>query len=273
MENVEKKWSELAWQLEGPVDRMPQLYSVLTGEGLDVARACQRYWQPGKNPNGEVIYPGLVSAVGANFPASAPEDLVELVKELTDAQTEYRLLVGRSGAAPTDRAQFVLSEIRATLTWVFDDGARSDQDQQLVALAEAHDAAHSQDDVAAALFEYAEMADRNRGAIAGVGGFDVGLIEEARALGQALREASAGPAEAQKPETRVALELRNRLGILLYERMQTARAAFRFVFRHHPDIARKASSTYERRVRTERRKRMQEQVETAVGAVESTGGA
>lgn len=272
MRNTKKKWAQLAWQIEGPVDRLPQLYAVLTGEGLDVARACMRYWQPGKNPNGAVIHPGLVSAVGAHFAATAPDDLVALVKELTDAQTHYRLLVGKGRAAPIDRAQWVLSEIRATLTWVFEGGAAGDQEQQLLALAEAHDAAQSQDAVAAALFEYAELAARNREAIQGVGGFDVAWIEEARALGQALREASAGPAEALKPEIRAALELRNRLGILLYNRMQTARAAFRFVFRHHPDIARKASSTYERR-RSERRRRRQEKAEDARGAAESSGKA
>jgi len=68
--------------------------------------------------------------------------------------------------------------------------------------------------------------------VAGLGGFDNALIDEASALAKRLREQSAGklvgePASAQK----AALELRNRIATLLCARMTQVRSAARFVFR------------------------------------------
>lgn len=58
--------------------------------------------------------------------------------------------------------------------------------------------------------------------------------------GQRQRELSAGTTE-PGPESDVseALQLRNRLAVLVYDRILMVRAAARFVFRAHPDIVKK----------------------------------
>jgi hypothetical protein len=179
---------------------------------------------------------------------------LELHDVLQAAQTRYQLLVSGPGAAPMERAQFVLSELRSTLEWYFDDNVKDEADAQLERLIESHDGAFSHDAVAAALFDFAALAEKHREAIAGLGGFDVALLDEAPTLALALRERSAGPAAVgPAPAENEALELRNRLGTLLYNRMQQVRLAARFVFRGHQAITREVTSAYARRQRAAHR--------------------
>ena len=69
-----------------------------------------------------------------------------------------------------------------------------------------------------------------------------------------LRERSAVRlTESSVNEQQAVLALRNRLITLLLDRMRRVRAAARYVFRNHPEIARRATSTYERRRRARSR--------------------
>lgn len=256
MNETAKNWVNEAWKLEEAPARLPRPFDVLSGEAVELARICLRHWEPALGETGQVIEPGLKSAVqvGGHFSATAPQDLIEITDALQAAQTEYRLLVDSPRVAPTERGQFLLSEIRATLQWLFDDGNDDVSDAQLVALGEAHDDALSQDAVAAALYDYAALAERHSARLQNLGGFDVANIPEAREVAQALREHSGGPTKRPaEPGVDAALELRNRLGSLLHHKVLTARAAMRFVFRHHPKIARQAGSAYERKARARRR--------------------
>jgi hypothetical protein len=92
---------------------------------------------------------------------------------LQAAQTRYQLLVTTPEAAPTERAQFILSELRATLEWHFGDNVLGEHDAQLARLIESHDTASAHDALAAALFDFAALAENHRAAIAGLGGFEV----------------------------------------------------------------------------------------------------
>lgn len=254
--NTIEKWNEKAWALGQFTASFGLPLHVLVGEALDVVRFAQRNWEAGVSPGGQEMRPGLKTAVGAgSFGEATVTELLELIDALQKAQSNYRLLVSGSKAAPTERAQFVLSEIRATLEWCFDDGERTDEDVQLENLALAHENALSQDALAAALFDYAELAARVADKLRGLGGFELGLIEEARALGQRLREQSAGPATlVPTPAEREALELRHRLATMVSERVARVRCAARFVYRRHPELAREVGSTYARRRRAAQRK-------------------
>lgn len=258
-----KKWEPQAWKIEQPLDRLPVPLHVAMGEAVDVARFCQRHWTPAQDEGGTVIRPGLASAVGnGTFTQNIVEEILELQAALQEAQTKYRLLVMAPESAPMERAQFVLSELRDTLDWLFDDGKDTDGDAQMAALADAHDGAISQDAVAAALFDYAELAERHRDKVQGLGGFDVRLIDEARKLSTDLREYSAGPPKTEAPTVQhQALDLRNRLATLLYDRMQRARSAARFVFRRHPELIRQVTSPYVRRQRAALRQQSEEEQE------------
>jgi hypothetical protein len=252
---VQQKWESAAWALTEVVEKLPIPFHVLAGEALDVTRFCQRNWEPAQDRIGQVIRPGLKSAVrNGTFNENIAAELLELHDVLQAAQTRYQLLVSGPGAAPIERAQFVLSELRSTLEWYFDDNVKDEADAQLERLIESHDGAFSHDAVAAALFDFAALAEKHREAIAGLGGFDIALLDEASPLALALRERSAGPASVgPAPPENEALELRNRLGTLLYNRMQQVRQAARFVFRGHQTLTREVTSAYARRQRAAHR--------------------
>jgi len=245
------RWTEAAWSAPEAREVLPLPFNVLAGEALDALRFAQRYWNPSGGHGSQGKLPGLVSAVkGGRFVATLPLELEELYAVMQEGQSSYILLSKKSSAAPVDHAEFVLGEMKATLTWLFDDGETTDEDAALEQLSEAHGSAQSHDAIAAALFDYAELADRNRAAINGLGGFDLALIDEARQLGQHLRGQSAGPATpGPEGDVREALLLRNRLATMVYDRILTVRAAARFVFRAHPDIVKEVSSQYQRKRR------------------------
>jgi hypothetical protein len=152
-----------------------------------------------------------------------------------------------------ERAQFVLAELRSGLGFLFDDGIIDDNDARLERLAAAYDEAFSQDDVAAALDAYAVLGEQNRDKLAGLGGFDASVIEEAPQLAKQLRDRSADKLIATPgSDERAALEIRNRLITLLWDRMSRVRAVARYVFRHQPELVRKTTSSYARRTRNKR---------------------
>lgn len=265
-----QKWSPRAWELAQPLEKLPVPFHVLAGEALDVARFAQRYWEPATDHSGAVVRPGLRSAATGAFTNELAEELLELHDALQAAQTDYQLSVDMPEAAPVERAQFLLGELHAVLAFLFDDGEEDLADAQLQQLASVHDNALSHDALAAALFDYAGLAELHRAAIDGLGGFDAGNIDEARRIASSLRERSAGPAVlAPIQEQRQRLELRNRIATLLYERMQRIRATARFVFRHHPDLVRQVTSAYGRQQRAAYRKRRREAVDAADASAES----
>jgi hypothetical protein len=84
--------------------------------------------------------------------------------------------------------------------------------------------------------------------------FDVAFIDESLAIAARLREQSAMKISHETRERqKELLTIRNRMITLLNERVTSARRAARFVFRHYPDVAHLAGSTYERRKRARAR--------------------
>jgi len=228
---------------------------VLLGEAADVAGFAARYWEPAVDPaTGAVLRPGLSSA-GPNLPASIGGEILELARLAQDASTAYRLTVTPSTTAPMDRAHYVLGELTSTLEWLFDDGVTDDNDARLAQLAEAHrDDGDSADAVAGALEDYAALAEPHAREMAGLGGFEVALIAEARTLAAALRAHPRAPGRPASEEAQRKRSLRDRFLILLDQRVARVRSAARFVFRAHPAIAREATSAYQRRRRAAERR-------------------
>ena len=127
--------------------------------------------------------------------------------------------------------------------------------------------------MALALEGYAELAGQHQDGLGQLAGFDVNLIEEARALAAALREQSAIALTRATPDAqRQALALRNRLLTLLADRVKRVRRAASYVFRSHPEITRKFTSVYERRQRSARRRAKQDgEAVPDTTAAEATG--
>lgn len=252
-------WRRAAAAVQKPLDKLPLPFAILAGEGIDLIAFCRRYWAPAYDETGRVTRPGLGSAAGSGtFREGIADELEQLVSAVQLAQTDYRMVTERAEAAPVARAEFVLSEIRATLGWLLYDQEHAEALARLEALDAAHGEPRAHDALAAALYDYAELARRLQVPLEGLGGFHAGFIDEARALGCRLRTQSAVAPEARGRE-REALDLRNRLATLLWGRMLQVRAAARFVFRAHPALVREAASAFLRRGRAARKKRAGEQ--------------
>ena len=138
-------------------------------------------------------------------------------------------------------------------TQVGDDGEQTEDDLKLTALADEHARRTSQDGMALALEEYADLADELRTEFDSLGTFDVRNVGRAREVAKELRQRSAP--QASDDEAAQAKRLRNQLWTLLQQRMGQVRRVARHAFRQHPQIARDATSSYERRQRAEARRR------------------
>jgi len=240
-----------------PLERLPTPIHVLLGEAVEAARVWESHGTVVRDESGRMKLPGFELAVqgGGNLKRELGAEVLELQEALSVADTAYMLSIAPDQKAPMERATFVLSEMSATLEFLFDDGKDDENDARLAVLQEAHRDSLSQDAVALALEAFAALAEQHRDRMSGLGGFDVALIDEAGTLAKKLREHSAGklvgePTNAQ----RAALDLRNRIATLLVGRMAQMRTAARFVFRGHPEVVRKMTSAWQRRKRAGGRK-------------------
>jgi hypothetical protein len=255
-----EKWRGPAAEVKQVLMRLPVPLHVLTGEAVDVARFCEHHFETVRDSAGRVVRPGLDQAVnGGLFRPELGAEILELQQAVAAAQTEYLLSVAPMTEAPLERADFVLAELNATLSFMFDNGVEDENDARLATLQATHTSPVSQDALAAALDDYAGLADMHRDDIAGIGGFDPAMIDEARTLAAELREQSAIKLSGTPPSAqRAALDLRNRLATLLWERIVIVRNTARFVFRNDERTLRKATSAYQRRRRADARRAKQE---------------
>jgi hypothetical protein len=265
------KWTPLAVDAEEARATAP--LHVLLGEAVDVASMMTHYWEPRVDKGRRI--PGFA---GVTSNQTVTPELATEIKELqlavATAHSEYLVLVQSAADTPLDRADFVMSEIRSTLEFLFDDGKHDEADVQLENLRAAFADSASQDAMALALEGYSELAGRHRDALAKIDGFEITLIEEARQLAEALRQQSAAALIRTTPDAqRQALSLRNRLLMLLLERVKRVRRTAAYVFRNHPEIVRKFTSAYERRRRTAQKKASVETPETDAGANGAAAGA
>src|SRR5690606_76929 len=122
------------------------------------------------------------------------------------------------------RADELLSEFRAVLSFLLETGDNPKGEAQLARLRDEYDDAYSHDAIALALEGFAELADQNRAAIISLGSVDESLISEALQVAQALRQRSADRLTGKvAQEQREVMKQRNRLIGALTERLTNAR--------------------------------------------------
>lgn len=236
--------------------KIPVPIHVLKGEAIDVAKFFDTYVhtvKPQKNGTGGRV--GLDSIFDKNksFTAETGDDIRSLERALHEADTAYRQSFSPTAVAPWDRAVHIIDELSAVLEWYFDDGVEDEKDAQLAAVKKAHkETPDSADALASECEDYAALARPHRAKLAGLGGFDAALIDEADTVAAQLREHPTTPAV--NAATQDALTLRNQIANLLYARMSLVRAGARFVYRNEPSIVREATSAYERRRRAANRR-------------------
>ncbi len=247
MPTTHEEWKAAAVSVEQTKNPFHKPYDVAWREAGLAGRLVLRYWDPADDR------PGL-SAVPNRCPHSFGEEMPGLVAAVQRAQTALLLNVDPVMVDGGDRARKVVDELESAIEFFLDDGVEEPADEQLEQIKDFH----SQDGerssaLSQALRDYsglaAELKDR---LIKEDTTFEPSLIDEAVMLADAL---SAGPAPTPDVDHEEAQKLRNRLLVLLVRRVRAIRAAARRVFRDHPDIARKFSSTYERRKRAALRRK------------------
>jgi hypothetical protein len=236
---------------------------VLLTEAIEVASFLLVYWEPKVEPKTKrVVRPGIKAAQkkgekGIVLNLSLARDIESLQRATQEAHGQYLMLAHGASADDTmARGEFLLGELKDVLEWFFDDGVEDEGDAQLAKIAQTH--AHDGNtaaDLALALADYATLADPHRKELAGLGDFDDAVIDEARDASVSLRKLKDAQLSDDADKVKKARMLRDRLGILLYRRMSRVRAAARFVFRHHPEHQRLATSSYERKRRAESRRK------------------
>ncbi len=238
---------------------------VMFGESHDLVSFALKHWRAETDGAGRQTRPGLESA-GKKFTLTTVAEIEDLAATGRRLQSAYLLaLEGPTVTALKERGTFLVSETRAALEYLFDDGVEDDNDARLAAIVAAHkDDPETADAIAGALTDYVALANQHRAELDGVGGFEAKLLDEGAALAEKLLD---HPQRALASEaSQKALERRNRVLQLLQQRINLGRGAARFVFRAHPEIARLALSAYERRRRQVRREK---KAETGAG---ETGG-
>lgn len=220
---------------------------ILLGEAIDLVGFVRDHWDATDE------HPGLGS-VAVRFDDRVGGDMRALVDDIQLARTALRLAADTADSREeVERGREVLDELSAVLEFYFDDGVWDEKDAQLAAVAASE--TRTDDGLATALHDYAGLAEAHQGAVAGLGGFDVALIGEARGLGTSIRERSARSKSDREKEAIRHRARRDQLITVLDRKMKLVRSAARFVFRRKPALLQKSASTYIRRRRAEARRR------------------
>jgi hypothetical protein len=227
-------------------DRLRIPLKTLQVEVLQVARLVENHWED-RTVKGK-LRRGLssVAGLGTISPSTAGE-IRELQLCVSEVQARYDQLLEDTANVPVQRGNELLSEFRAALSFLLEDGKHEQGAAQLAQLREIHDVPRSMESLAMALEGFAELAETHQDELGRMQIFSLAIIDEALQVARDLRERTiqrkSGDLVTAQRET---MALRNRLLGALMERVTTARRAIRYVFRDDPALLEQAGSDYER---------------------------
>lgn len=207
------------------------------------ANAVGDFFRSHYKPSKATGLPGLNEG---SLEPSVADEIEDLVNEAIDANSAFKRMVDpKADRTKLDRASEIVDEIHAVLEYYLADGVEDEHDTRFANVVSAHkDEPENSATLAVALQDYADLAEMYVDEIEDLGGFDKKLIAEAKALSKEFR---AGPTPiAPTAEATRMLVKRNRLMQLIDQRVRMVRATVKFVFRKHPNEARKIVSPYER---------------------------
>jgi len=215
---------------------------VLLAEAEQVARFAEHYWEPAAGR------PGLKAV--ASF---LPPNIVEEIRSLTSASQSLATEVVIGDVDTTDmatiaRARTVAKELGDGLEYVLNDNVETPSDEALRVVNARDTSRSSVAQLAQTLSDFAGLAHREESKLTRVESFEMPLIAEAETLATTLL----GLARPGGPRPSPHIDLRDRMLNLLMPRVVEIRRAARYVFRDHPEIQRKAASTYERNKRAKK---------------------
>ncbi|HVK65588.1 MAG TPA: hypothetical protein VM694_13990 [Polyangium sp.] len=164
------RWSEVVRSMNVDAEALPPSpvpLHVLFGEAVDVARFFERYYKTLVGEGGVVLRRGLDSVAGRGkgkgqrIGPKSGKEILSIQRAAQKAQTRYLLTVDstKPDEDPIECGRFLLGELKATLTYHFDDGVTDAADAQLARVGAAHEAdPRSADAIAAALEDHAALA-------------------------------------------------------------------------------------------------------------------
>jgi hypothetical protein len=239
------RWSKKVELQEEQLPKIP--LDALLGEATDLAAVVTKYFEPQVIDGKEV---GLESvATQSGVTKETADEIWELQTAVSEVKSRYVSLAKESDATVV-RADELLSELPATLSFILEDGHHPEGETQLAQLRGEFSEVYSHDAMALALEGYSELASQHKTAFEEMGVVDAAIINEALQVADALRQRSADRLVGNSADDRKALmQLRNRLVGALQDKMANARRTIRFVFRGHPDIVDKAASRYFRQAK------------------------
>lgn len=243
------------------------------GEARLAAAFLEAYWEPATKPTPR---PGLRGA-GPGLSLAVAGELRTLVARAGALHTELRAAaLERMDRAPLRRGIELLALLRRVLGFVLVSQGTEDERgaRQLAALRRAHpEQARSPALVAKQLHAFATLAQVHRARLEAVPAFDVASIDEALTLADVLRVMRR---PSRRPELAALRAERDRLLGEAWRWVLAIRAAARFVFFDHPEIARLPSSKRERTQKAALRRAAREAEksgETAAAATPAKGQA
>lgn len=253
------KAEALLEELLKPVGMPIHTYLV---EADGVAKFARDFWEPAADGS----RPGL-NVVAKLLNRETADEIESLVRAARVVHTSllYPAEETDEHRRNVERAQFLVTEIGAACEFVLNDGVDEPADEALATAKARASADGTYGTLVQTVADYSGLADGLRARLAELADFDVGLIDEAKTLAGTL--STAGPGR-KGVEPNKDVELRNRLFALIGERVGRIRSAAQYVYRNHPEVARRATSVYQRQKRLEARRKAAE----AAAAVTGAGG-
>jgi len=217
-------------------------------EAQVLAEFVEQHWEPRRA--GRVLLPGLRVAVGAGgINRDVVRDLRDLADAVQSAAAELEATKPNVAPVPLSEARRVLRELRAPLRFLLGGpGATA----RVFAKLEQRSRPRSAYALASALEAHAALAETHAEKLARLGTFATDLPEQARRLASSLRAPRRDIAAARTRHAK--MRMRDALATLLMDRVRAVRSAARFVFREQPQIAKKATSDYERKRKRKNRR-------------------
>jgi hypothetical protein len=239
-----RKWEEKTADHEEERSRIP--LKTLQVEVLQVARILEGNWKDRKVKG--KLRRGLASVAGlGTFSPSTASEIRELQLVVSEVQARYDQLLEDAANAPVVRGNEILSELRAMLSFVLEDGTHEQGAAQLSQLRQIHEMPRSMESLAMALEGFAELAETYKDELGLMEIFSASILDESLQVARDLRERSirrkSGDLVVEQRET---IALRNRLIGAMMDRVTAVRRAVRFVYRDEPDLLEQAASDYER---------------------------
>ncbi len=218
--------------------RSPVPTRVLLEEAMQLADLVELYWSPARDR------PGLADAGVPGLGPDSAARLRALAASTRRALAERPESVAEEHEALRTRARALLSDLGATLRFLARDPGSDPLPRQLTKIVAAHDPRSRNAMVLyLALDVHAALAEDYLPRLRAIPAFDPKWIDEARALGPALRDIPSRDRARRKAEaTRARRAIVSELVTLVNE----IRAAARFVFRHDPDLVRRFTSAHAR---------------------------